>query len=331
MMGRSDEAVLVTGGAGYIGSHICKHLASTGYIPVTYDNLSTGHADAVRWGPLEIGDVGDRQRLDEVLDHHRPVAAIHLAASSLVGESVEKPLAYYRNNVGGALTLIEAIAHAKIEVFVFSSTCAVYGMPDSEVISETHPCRPVNPYGSTKLIIEHLLKDVAATGALRYASLRYFNAAGADPDAETGESHEPETHLLPLVLRAARGELPEIRIFGDDYPTRDGTCIRDYIDVNDLAEAHRLALEKLLADKESMVLNLGTGSGNSVLEVIEAAERVVGCDIAKRICARREGDPPSLVASGSLARRVLGWEPRSSSLDEIIRRAWRWERKKVRS
>lgn len=262
-----------------------------------------------------------------VLEQYRPRAAIHLAASSLVGESVERPLDYYRNNVVGSLTLIEALHRRGVVAVVFSSTCAVYGEPMSDVIGEDHPRDPINPYGATKLVIERMLHDATSAGLLRHASLRYFNAAGADPDGEIGESHEPETHLIPLVLQVALGQRERVSVFGVDYPTPDGTCIRDYIDVNDLAEAHRLAMERLLGSDESLVLNLGTGQGHSVLEVIESAERVVGQDIPRNFCRRRPGDPPRLVASGELARRRIGWEPRVRSLDEMIRRAWQWARK----
>lgn len=330
MSDTARQRVLVTGGAGYIGSHVCKHLHAHGYLPVCYDNLSTGHRSAVRWGPLEEGDIRDRDRLDEVLAEYRPRSAIHLAASSLVGESVEKPLQYYRNNVVGSLTLIEALHRSGVAALVFSSTCAVYGTPDTELLRETHPCNPVNPYGASKLVIERMLEDASSAGLLRHACLRYFNAASADPEGEIGEDHEPETHLIPLVLQTALGRRERISVFGTDYPTPDGTCIRDYIDVNDLAEAHRLAMESLLEGEQSLVLNLGTGQGHSVLEVINSAERVVGHAIPREHCPRRVGDPPRLVASGDLAERALGWKPRVRSLDEMIRRAWQWARKNER-
>lgn len=321
-----SRAVLVTGGAGYIGSHVCKRLAADGWMPVVYDNLSTGHRWAVKWGPLEEGDVTDRDRLDAVIAGHRPEAVMHFAALSLVGESVENPGRYYHNNVAGSLALLEAMRNAGIKPIVFSSTCAVYGEPQTDVLDEDHPCLPVNPYGATKLAIERMLADFDRAHGIRYAALRYFNAAGADPETEIGEAHEPETHLVPIVLQAASGRRREIMVYGNDYDTPDGTCIRDYIDVGDLADAHVRALERLLADEPAFTLNLGTGRGHSVLEVIRAAREVTGTEIPVQIGPRRSGDPACLVASGSRAGDILGWTPQVASIQDMIRTAWRWER-----
>lgn len=323
-----SRTVLVIGGAGYIGSHVCKRLATDGWTPVTYDNLSTGHRWAVKWGPLEEGDLNDRQRLDEVLVQTRPAAIMHFAALSLVGESVNDPARYYRNNVMGSLTLLEAMRDADISPIVFSSTCAVYGEPESDVLDEDHPCDPVTPYGATKLAIERMLADFSHAHALRYSILRYFNAAGAEPEAETGEAHDPETHLIPIVLQVASGQREEVVVHGDDYATEDGTCIRDYVDVSDLAVAHVRALERLLADGSSFTLNLGTGRGHSVMEIIEAAREVTKKEIPAKIGSRRSGDPASLVASGSRAKRVLEWTPKVVSVHEMIRTAWRWEQRR---
>lgn len=325
-MSRSRN-VLVTGGAGYIGSHVCKALRERGFVPVTYDNLGTGHRSAVQWGPLEVGDILDADRLGEVIGRYEPAAAMHFAASSLVAQSVADPGAYYRNNVVGSLTLIEALARSGVDAIVFSSTCAVYGEPQTELLEEGHPREPVNPYGATKLAIERMLADFSAAGHLRHATLRYFNAAGADPEGRIGEAHDPETHLIPLVLQVASGRRDSIQVFGDDYPTPDGTCIRDYIDVNDLAEAHLLALEKLLDGGDSMTLNLGTGDGTSVLELVAAARRVTQRDIPVVVGERRPGDPARLVAGSSVAAELLDWRPKFDSIDAILSHAWRWERK----
>ncbi|NBB91749.1 MAG: UDP-glucose 4-epimerase GalE [Gammaproteobacteria bacterium] len=319
--------ILVTGGAGYIGSHVCRSLHERGFVPVTFDNLRTGHREAVQWGPLEEGDILDAPRLADVIARHRPAAAMHFAASSLVAQSVSDPGAYYRNNVVGSLTLVEALVRAGLDAIVFSSTCAVYGEPRTELLEEDHPREPVNPYGATKLAIERMLEDFSAAGRLRHATLRYFNAAGADPEARIGEAHDPETHLIPLVLQVASGRREAIHVFGNDYPTPDGTCIRDYIDVNDLAEAHLLALERLLDGGESMTLNLGTGSGTSVLELVEAARRVTDREIPVVSAERRPGDPARLVAGSGIASDLLGWRPKFESIDDILHHAWQWEQK----
>jgi len=320
-----SQSILVTGGAGYVGSHACKALAAAGYRPVVYDNLSRGHREAVRWGPLVEGDLHDSARLAEAFRTHQINAVMHFAAFAYVGESVANPDIYYANNVGGTLALLGAMRQSKVETIVFSSTCAVYGVPETLPIGETTAKGPLNPYGDTKLAIERVLHWYAGAYGLRYAALRYFNAAGADPDGEIGEDHEPETHLIPLVLRAALGRGEPISIFGTDYPTRDGTAIRDYIHVSDLAEAHLRALGHLAAGGENAALNLGTGSGHSVREVIAAVERIAGRPVPRREVARRPGDPPELVADPALAQSRLGWQPRHSDLDTIIATALAWE------
>jgi UDP-arabinose 4-epimerase len=319
-----SEAVLVTGGAGYIGSHACKALARAGYQPVVFDNLSRGHRTAVRWGPLVEGHLTERDKLAAGLDQYRISAVMHFAAYAYVGESVTDPAMYYANNLGGSLSLLEAMREAGVDKIVFSSTCATYGTPAGVPIRETMPQLPVNPYGETKLAIERALHWYGEAYGLRWASLRYFNAAGADPEGEIGERHEPETHLIPLVLQAALGERPQIDIYGTDYPTPDGTAIRDYIHVQDLAEAHLRALELLVAERQGVALNLGTGRGHSVREVIRAAEAVTGKPIPCRETARRPGDPPVLVADPGLAAELLGWRARVSDLDTIVRTALAW-------
>jgi UDP-arabinose 4-epimerase len=319
--------ILVTGGAGYIGSHVCAELAAAGYRPVTLDDLSTGHADDVRWGPLEVGDVGDADRVAAVLGHHRPAAVIHLAARAYVGESVERPREYYRTNVVGSLTLFDALLDQGGAPVVFSSTCATYGVPDHVPMDEGTPQLPINPYGATKLAVERILADYERAYGTRSVALRYFNAAGADPAGRIGERHDPETHLIPRVLAAATGDLEVVEVFGDDHGTPDGTCVRDYIHVSDLADAHVRAVRWLLDGGGSLRVNLGTGEGASVAEVLAAAERVVGHPIPHRLAQRREGDPPTLVATADLAREVLGWKPRCSGTERIVADAWAWHRR----
>jgi UDP-arabinose 4-epimerase len=316
--------VLVTGGAGYIGSHTCKALARAGYRPITLDNLVYGHEWAVRWGPLEIGDISDRACLDTVIERHRLEAVIHFAAYAYVGESVRDPGRYYRNNIAGTLTLLEAMRDHAIPHIVFSSTCATYGVPDRTPITEDHPQRPINPYGASKLMVERMLADFEQAHGLGWIALRYFNAAGADPEGDIGEDHDPETHLIPLALQAAAGRGPQLQVFGDDYPTPDGSCIRDYIHVADLAEAHVMSLVHLRAGEASGAFNLGTGQGASVLEVIAVVERVTGRPVPREIGPRRPGDPPVLYADADKARRLLGWEPRYRKLAETIEHAWKW-------
>ncbi|MEW5729225.1 MAG: UDP-glucose 4-epimerase GalE [Pseudomonadota bacterium] len=317
-------SVLVTGGAGYVGSHACKALAASGWQPVVYDNLSTGHRELVRWGPLEEGDVGDAERLSEVVARHRPQAVMHFAASSLVGDSVRDPARYYRNNVASTLTLLDVMRRHGVEHVVFSSTCATYGHPDKVPIAEDAPQRPINPYGWSKLMVERLLADHGAAYGIQWAALRYFNAAGADPDGECGEEHEPESHLIPRALMAAAGRLPHLELFGADWPTPDGTCVRDYVHVTDLARWHAAALDHLVHGNGSLALNLGTGQGWSVREVLSAVERVTGRPVPIRTSARRAGDPPVLVADPSRARAVLGADPAFTDMDAIVDTAWRW-------
>jgi UDP-arabinose 4-epimerase len=302
----------------------CKALARAGYAPVVYDNLSRGHAWAVKWGSLERGDLLSPARLAAVIRKHRPIAVLHFAALAYVGESVEDPLRYYRNNVGGTINLLQAMREAAVSRIVFSSTCAVYGAPKKVPIPEDHPQLPLNPYGHSKRMIERMLSDSATAHGLRSVSLRYFNAAGADPDGEIGEVHDPETHLIPLALEAAAGLRPRLTIHGTDYPTRDGTCIRDYVHVADLADAHVLALGYLVGNPGAAAFNLGNGGGFTVREVIAAAERVTGRKIPLREGPRRPGDPPALVANAGSARRKLGWKPRYQALEVMIATAWRW-------
>lgn len=319
--------ILVTGGAGYIGSHACKALAKAGYTPVTYDNLVHGHEWAVKWGPLETGDISDRNRLEAVIKQYQPKAVMHFAAYAYVGESVKDPGKYYRNNVAGTLTLLEAMRDLGVDKLIFSSTCATYGTPEQVPISEDHPQRPINPYGMSKLMIEKVLQDFDSAHGLRSISLRYFNAAGADPDAEIGECHEPETHLLPLVFDAAVRKRPSLAIFGDDYDTPDGTCVRDYIHVTDLADAHVLALRELDNGVDTAAYNLGNGNGFSVREVIEVVQQVTDLDVPFEIRERRAGDPAQLVGDARRASEALNWSPRLVSLQQIVQTAWVWYKK----
>ncbi len=322
-----SRAVLVTGGAGYIGSHACKALAQAGYLPVAYDNLSRGHRWAVKWGPFEQGDIADGQRLRAALLRYRPVAVMHFAAYAYVSESVQHPALYYRNNVAGSLNLLEAMRSAGTRALVFSSTCATYGVPDCLPIREDHPQRPLNPYGASKLAVERMLGDFDAAYGLRSISLRYFNAAGADPDGEIGEAHIPETHLIPLVMETAAGRRESVEVFGDDYDTPDGTCIRDYIHVSDLADAHVLAMRWLLDGGYTHHFNLGNGDGFSVREVIKTAQRVTGRPIPKRFRPPRLGDPPALVSDATKARAVLNWRPKHAALATQLGDAWKWHQK----
>ena len=325
-----NRRILVTGGAGYIGSHACKALSQAEYEPIVYDNLVYGHEWAVRWGPLEQGDIADRIRLDEVLQRYQPAAVMHFAAYAYVGESVQDPGKYYRNNVAGTLTLLEAMRDYSIDKLVFSSTCATYGEPSQIPIPEDHLQQPINPYGRSKLMIEQILRDFDIAYELRSISLRYFNAAGADPEHEIGEAHDPETHLIPLVLDAASGRRPAITVFGEDYDTPDGTCIRDYIHVTDLADAHVLALQALEHGAASTVYNLGNGQGFSVREVIDCARRITGREVPVETGPRRAGDPPRLVGDAGRIHQELGWQPRYADLDEILQTAWNWHRRQNR-
>jgi UDP-arabinose 4-epimerase len=319
--------VLVTGGAGYIGSHTCKALAAAGFTPVAYDNLVYGHEWAVQWGPLERGDILDGNRLAQVIATHRPEAVLHFAAFAYVGESVADPAKYYRNNVCGTLTLLDAMRAGQVGRIVFSSTCATYGVPQTTPITEDSPQNPINPYGASKLMIERVLADYRAAYALSSVSLRYFNAAGADADGTIGEAHDPETHLIPLVLAAAAGKRPNIAIYGTDYGTADGTCIRDYIHVSDLADAHVRALLAMRQGAPRPAYNLGTGHGVSVAEMIAAAGRITGRAIPVVEQDRRAGDPAILFADAARARHDLGWTPRQSDIDTIIASAWAWHQR----
>jgi UDP-arabinose 4-epimerase len=323
----SKETVLVPGGAGYIGSHACKALAAAGYLPVVYDNLCHGHEWAVKWGPFERGDILDRGRLDEVIATCRPDAVMHFAAFAYVGESVTDPGKYYRNNVVGSLTLLEAMRDAGINRIVFSSTCATYGIPEKLPIDENSPQRAINPYGASKLMVERMLQDFGNAYGLVWTALRYFNAAGADADCRIGEVHDPETHLIPLVLDAVSGRRPNVTVFGSDYDTPDGTCIRDYVHVTDLAEAHVLALRNTEGEARSGAYNLGNGHGFSVRQVIDAVERVTGLKVPVVFGERRSGDPSILVSDSAKARDQLGWQPKIPGLGEIVRSAWAWHQR----
>ena len=316
--------VLVVGGAGYIGSHTVRLLEQLGVEVVVLDNLSTGHRAAVR-GTLAVADLGDPAAIAGVFREHRPVAVVHFAAKCYVGESVQQPALYYRENVLNTWNLLEAMRAAGCRDIVFSSSCATYGDPVEIPMTESHRQLPISPYGKTKLHMEHMLQDYGKAYGMRYAALRYFNAAGAAQDGSLGESHDPETHLIPLVLQAASGARPEIQVFGDDYDTPDGTCIRDYVHVEDLARAHAAALAELQGGAREIAVNLGTGSGFSVLEVIETARRVTGKPIRHRVVARRSGDPPRLVSGGSRAREILGWVPQRPSIEDIVTDAWRFQ------
>ncbi len=323
-----SKAVLVTGGAGYIGSHACKALAAAGYRPVTLDNQVHGHRGAVRWGPFVEGELADQRLISETIRRHDIDAVMHFAAFAYVGESMAKPAIYFRNNVVNSLALLEAMRETGVQRIVFSSSCATYGLPPTIPIVEDMPQRPVNPYGETKLVVERMLHWHGLAHGLAHAALRYFNAAGADPEGEIGEDHQPETHLIPLVLDAALGRRAAVEIFGTDYPTPDGSAIRDYIHVSDLAEAHVLALRHLERSGGGIALNLATGRGYSVREVIAAAERVTGRSLPQRPAPRRTGDPPALVADASRARTMLQWTPRQSDLETIIATAWAWHRRR---
>ncbi|HEY3778315.1 MAG TPA: UDP-glucose 4-epimerase GalE [Rhizomicrobium sp.] len=319
--------VLVTGGAGYVGSHACRALRGAGFTPVTYDNLSRGFRTLVRYGPLEEGDILDEPRLVDVLQKYQPAAVMHFAAFAYVGESVEAPLDYYRNNFAGALSLVAAMRKCGVDRLVFSSTCAVYGTPETQPMAETLPLAPINPYGRSKLMVEQALQDAAAAYGFRSVSLRYFNASGADPSGEIGEMHEPETHLVARALMAANGDIDAIEIFGTDYPTHDGTAIRDYIHVCDLADAHVSALRYLSEGGKSTALNLGTGRGHSVREILDSVARVAGRSPPSHVSGRRPGDPPMLVADPTAAMNVLAFAPKWKDIDAIVASAWNWYRR----
>lgn len=321
------QKILVVGGAGYIGSHMVLRLAQAGHDVVVYDNLGSGHRDAVLAGQLVVGDLADRAALWQLFSAHRFDAVMHFASSIQVGESMVKPARYYANNVGNTIHLIEAMLAHGVQRLIFSSTAAIFGNPAYTPIDEQHPRQPVNPYGTSKWMVEQILADCDRANGLQYVALRYFNAAGAHPDGLLGERHEPETHLIPLVIQAALGQRPEVGVFGTDYDTPDGTCIRDYIHVQDLADAHLLALDHLMAGKGSAAFNLGNGRGFSVHEVIQTVEQVTGLQVPVNHLARRPGDPAVLVADSTLARQTLGWTPQYGDLQDIIRHAWQWHRK----
>lgn len=315
--------ILVVGGAGYIGAHCCLDLAGRGHRPVVYDNLSNGHESFVQWGPLEIGDLHDRSRLREVMARHRPAAIIHFAALIEVGLSLADPLSFYQNNVGGTICLLSAASEAGIDKFVFSSTCATYGVPQATPMAEDHRQVPINPYGRSKLMVEQMLADLDALRGFRSVVLRYFNAAGADEGGRIGEWHDPETHAIPIAIEAAMGRRAGFTINGSDYDTRDGTCIRDFIHVMDLADAHARAVEHLLAGGTSATVNLGTGTGTSLLELLDVVRTISGRSVPVALGPRRAGDSPSLVADNRRAKALLGWEPKRS-IEDIVTSAWRW-------
>ena len=317
--------VLITGGAGYIGSHVLKALGERGYQVLTIDNLSNGHREAVLYGKLAVRDIGDKEFVKNVVSEFKPDIVMHFSAFIEVGISVREPLSFYKNNVLGTLNLLEVLIENKVNKFIFSSTAAVYGIPEKIPIPEEHPINPINPYGKTKAVIEKALEDFYNAYNFKYVSLRYFNVSGADPSGLIGESHNPETHLIPLILQTAKGEREAIKIFGTDYNTEDGTCIRDYIHVNDLADAHILAMEYLLEGGESDVFNCGYGYGYSVREVVETAKKITGKDFKVIEDDRREGDPPILVADSKKLKEKLNWKPKFDNLETIIKTAWKWE------
>lgn len=314
-----SEAILVTGGAGYIGSHTCKALAKAGYLPVVYDNLSTGHAYAVKWGPFIQGDLNDKTKLNDAFTLYRPKAVIHFAANALVIESMTDPGKYYRNNVGSTISLLEAMRDHNVNKLVFSSTCATYGNPHFTPITEKHPLSPINPYGRSKLMVEQIISDFGTAHGLEAVILRYFNAAGADLETQIGENHSPETHLIPTIIQTALGLRNEVVVYGTDFESRDGSAVRDYIHVEDLADAHVAALKA-----PSATINLGTGTGYSVLEIIDAVQKFCGKTLPVRLENRRAGEPGILTADNTKARELLNWTPRSSDLPTLIESAWKW-------
>ncbi len=320
--------ILVCGGAGYIGSHINKQLNKEGYETVVFDNLVYGHREAVKWGELIVGDLKNIADINAVFDKYDIDAVFHFAAYAYVGESVDDPEKYYYNNVANTLNLLNAMKEHGCNKIIFSSTCATYGEPKRVPITEDMPQNPINPYGATKLMVERIFKDYSRAYGLQFVVLRYFNAAGADPDSEIGESHDPETHIIPLVLDAASGLRPDIKVFGTDYDTEDGSCIRDYIHVTDLATAHLLALHHLENGKPSDFFNLGNEKGTSVLEVVESVRRVTGREFTVTLTDRRPGDPAKLVGASSKAKTILGWKPKYEDIDTIVSHAWKWHEKK---
>ena len=316
--------ILVTGGAGYVGSHTCKTLREMGHIPIVVDNLSTGHRWAVKWGPLVLGDIADKDLIKSTLKQYSVDSVIHFAANAYVGESVKNPRKYYQNNVLGTVNLLNVILDAGVKHFIFSSSCSTYGIPEKTPITEEQPCRPINPYGESKLFIENVLNWYGKVYNLNWIALRYFNAAGADPAIEIGEEHDPETHLIPLTIYSALGKRSALEIYGTEYPTKDGTAVRDYIHVLDLAKAHVLAINYLLNGGESTIMNLGSGQGYSVYDVISAVEKFSNKPTPVRKCENRKGDPPILVAAANKAHDELQWHPEYTTLGNIIETAWNW-------
>lgn len=327
-VGKYGMKVLIVGGAGYIGSHICRALHARGDTPIVFDNLSSGHRHAVRWGDLVVGDIRDADSLDAAFNKYRPDAVMHFAANIEVGIGERDPLAFWDNNVGGVITLLNAMSRAGCQHLVFSSTCATYGIPETLPLRESEPQTPINVYGRTKLVVEIMLADLARIDHVNYAALRYFNAAGASPDGDIGEEHDPETHLIPNALKAAAGLGGPMKLFGTDYDTRDGTCVRDYIHVLDLAEAHLLSLDRLVETGVSFACNVGTGHGITVNEVLDAVETVTGREVPHEVHPRRVGDPPILSSDVSFAIDVLGFRPKHSSIEEIVRDAWNFHAQK---
>jgi UDP-arabinose 4-epimerase len=321
--------ILVTGGAGYIGGHTCKRLHSMGYEPIVIDNLSTGHKWAVKWGPLVEGDVANENLIKSIIKQYSIDTVIHFAANAYVRESVENPRKYYKNNVLGTINLLNAVLDAGVKHFVFSSSCAAYGIPKNMPITEEHPCRPINPYGESKLFIENVLKWYGKVYKLNWLALRYFNAAGADPDVVIGEEHDPETHLIPLTIKSVLGDHPALKVYGTDYPTKDGTTIRDYIHVSDLAKAHVLAIHYLKNGGESTSMNLGTGNGSSVYDIIKAVEEISNLPVPYKKGEMRQGDPPILVACAEKSNRLLNWHPEYKNIKSIIKTAWNWHAEKT--
>lgn len=320
------ETILVTGGAGYIGSHFCKVAKQNGYNPVVYDNLSTGFRNLVKWGELVEGDIKNTDLLTETFKKYEPIAVVHFAACSQVGESMKNPYKYYENNVCGTLNLLKTMIDCNIKNIIFSSTAAIFGIPEHLPINENTPKNPINPYGKSKLMIENILEDFDKSYGLKYTALRYFNASGSDPDCETGECHNPETHLIPIVCQTALGKREKMQIFGSDYNTKDGTCVRDYIHVMDLANAHVLALEKMLESQKSQKINLGTNNGFSNLEIMKAAEEVVGHEINYTIGERRIGDPDTLICDNSFAKEYLNWTIKYNDVKDHIRHTINWQK-----
>jgi UDP-glucose-4-epimerase GalE len=318
------KEILVVGGAGYIGSHMCKYLHRHGMQPVVLDNLSQGHRQAVKWGLLYEGNMDDSQLLQEIFSNHSIEAVMHFAALCYVGESMHEPLKYYQNNISSTLGLVGSMLEHGVTRLIFSSTCATYGEPQFLPITEDHPQLPINPYGRSKLMMEQILDDLDSASGLKSVCLRYFNAAGADPEGELGEDHRPETHLIPLILETALGKRQELTVFGDDYPTADGTCVRDYIHIQDLAQAHYLCLQYLLDGKPSKKFNLGNGNGYSIGQVIQTAAEVTGRQLSYKYAQRRPGDPATLVGSSERISKELGWIPEFNTLDTIMQTAWNW-------